>query len=113
MLEESEFINMVREQIAFVLSEYQLLDAPDSVPLTVREVLFMTPAQQAEIPLGINPHQFLEFLLFAIKGVARRYGKRKKANLNSRKEQAEQQLRVQTKILGRPQVLHVSQNSSS
>ena len=58
----------------------------------------MTPAQQAEIPLSINPHQFLEFLLFSIKGVARRYGKDKKASLNSRKEKAEEMLRRLTAL---------------
>ena len=98
MLEEPEFINMVREQIAFVLMEYQALETPESTPLTTRQIYMMTPMQQAEIPLSINPHQFLEFLLFAIKGVARKYGKKKKANLIAKKEQAEEQLRAQTKV---------------
>ena len=52
----------------------------------------------SECPLSINPHQFLEFLLFSIKGVARRHGQQKKASLNSRKENIEELIRRETKV---------------
>ena len=57
----------------------------------------MTPAQQAEINITLNPHQFLEYLLFSIKGVARKYGQKRKANLVREKESAQEKLKALTK----------------
>ena len=98
MLNEADFLRKVREQIAWTLSEYQDTATPETPPLSVHEILCMTPAQQSDIQLTINPHQFLEFLLFSIKGVARKHGKEKKANLLTRKERAEEQLRKESKV---------------
>ena len=98
MLNEADFLRKVREQIAWTLSEYQDTATPETPPLSVHEILCLTPAQQSDIQLTINPHQFLEFLLFSIKGVARKHGKEKKANLLTRKERAEEQLRKESKV---------------
>ena len=98
MLSDSDFLRKVREQIACVLFEHQDLETPESSPHTALEIFGMNPLQQSAIPLTINPHQFLEFLLFAIKGVARRHGKEKKSSLLSRKEKAEALLRKETKV---------------
>ena len=98
MLSEADFLRKVREQIAWTLSEYQDTATHETPPLSVHEILCMTPAQQSEINLTINPHQFLEFLLFSIKGVARKHGKEKKANLLTRKERSEDQLRKESKV---------------
>ena len=62
MLSETDFLRKVREQIAWTLSEYQDTATPETPPLSVHEILCMTPAQQSDIQLTINPHQFLEFL---------------------------------------------------
>ena len=98
MLSEADFLRKVREQIAWTLSEYQDTATPETPTLSVHEILCMTPAQQSDIQLTINPHQFLEFLLFSIKGVARKHGKEKKASLLTRKERTEEQLRKETKV---------------
>ena len=58
----------------------------------------MTPEEQSKLDLSINPHQFLEFLLFSIKGLSRRYGQNRKTNLTRRKETAEEKLRLETKV---------------
>jgi len=58
----------------------------------------MSPAQQSALQMSLNPHQLLEYILFAIKGVARGYGNQKKTSLMTRKERAEQKLRHATII---------------
>ena len=98
MLDEPDFLTKVKEQIAGTLFNYQALETPESNPLDIHEILSMTPAQQAEINMSLNPHQFLEFLLFSIKGVARKYGKKRKTNLVTRKERAEEKLKALTKV---------------
>ena len=98
MLEEPDFIIKVREQIAWTLYEYQKLETPQSVPLSFREISCMSPEEQFKIELSINPHQFIEFLLFSIKGVARKYGQARKTNLIRRKETAEEKLLKETKV---------------
>ena len=97
MLDDQEFLKKVDDQIARIVYEYQEPVRPE-VPNTydLREILYMTPAQRAAVPSSLNPHQFLEFLLFSIKGVARRYGKEKKVNLLSRREMAEEAVRRAT-----------------
>ena len=70
----------------------------ETEPHTLRAILFMNPTQQANIKLSINPHQFLEYLLFSIKGVARRHGQQKKASLITRKERTEELIRRETKV---------------
>ena len=97
MLEEPDFLKRVKEQIACTLFNYQAAETPESNLLDIHEILAMTPAQQAEINLTLNPHQFLEYLLFSIKGVARKYGQKRKANLVRKKECAEERLKALTK----------------
>ena len=98
MLEEPEYLDKVRDQIAWTLYEYQRLLSPESIPITFSEIKAMTPEEQSNIELSINPHQFLEYLLFAIKGVSRRYGQNRKTNRTRRKETAEEKLRLETKV---------------
>ena len=50
------------------------------------------------LPMSLNPHQLLEFILFSIQGVARGYGKVRKANLMAKKEKAEGKQRAATLI---------------
>ena len=76
MLEEPDFLKKVMEQIACTLFNYQAAETPESDLLGIHEILAMTPAQQAEINLTLNPHQFLEYLLFSVKGV---YSKKARA----------------------------------
>ena len=97
MLDETDFCKKVRERIARTLFEYQLPETPLDTPLEFQTILEMNPAQQSEINMSLNPHQFLEYLLFSIKGLARGYGKQKKTNLLMRKEKAEEKLRRLTK----------------
>ena len=98
MLNDNDFREKVVEQIARVLHEYQLPETPETEPHTLRAILFMNPTQQSNIKLSINPHQFLEYLLFSIKGVARRHGQQKKASLITRKERTEELIRRETKV---------------
>ena len=98
MLNDNDFREKVDEQIAWVLHEYQLPETPETEPHTLRAILFMNPTQQSNIKLSINPHQFLEYLLFSIKGVARRHGQQKKASLITRKERTEELIRRETKV---------------
>ena len=98
MLNDNDFREKVDEQIAWVLHEYQLPETPETEPHTLRAILFMNPTQQANIKLSINPHQFLEYLLFSIKGVARRHGQQKKASLITRKERTEELIRQETQV---------------
>ena len=58
----------------------------------------MSPEDQSKLDLSINPHQFLEFLLFKIKGLSRKYGQNRKTNLRRRKEEAEDKLRRESKV---------------
>ena len=98
MLDEPEYLDKVRDQIAWTLYEYQRLVSPDSIPIPYSEIKAMTPEEQSKLDLSINPHQFLEFLLFSIKGLSRRYGQNRKTNLTRRKETAEEKLRLETKV---------------
>ena len=98
MLEKPDFLKKVREQIAYTLLNYQAAETPESILLNIHQILDMTPAQQAEIKITLNPHQFLEYLLFSIKGVARKYGQRRKANLVREKESAEEKQKALTKL---------------
>ena len=70
MLDEPEYLDKVRDQIAWTLYEYQSLETPDSIPIPLSELKAMTPEDQSKLDLNINPHQFLEFLLFSIKGIS-------------------------------------------
>ena len=97
MLDETDFCKKVRERIARTLFDYQLPETPLDNPLEFQNILDMNPAQQSAIKMSLNPHQFLEYLLFSIKGLARGYGKQKKTNLMSRKEKAEEKLRRLTR----------------
>ena len=97
MLDELDFCKKVRDTIARVLFDYQMPDDPEKTPLEFNEILLMTPAQQSEISMSLNPHQLLEYLLFAIKGVARRYGQQKKTDLMSRKGRIETKLMEKTR----------------
>ena len=97
MLDDQDFCKKVRDTIARILYEYQSLDDPGAEPIEMNEILLMTPEQQSELKMSINPHQFLEFLLFSIKGVARRHGQHMKADLIARKETAEAKLIRETK----------------
>ena len=92
MLDELDFCKKVRDTIARVLYDYQMPDDPEKTPLEFNEILLMTPAQQSEIKMSLNPHQLLEFMLFNIKGMSRRYGQQKKTDLMSRKESIEVRL---------------------
>ena len=98
MLEEPEYLDKVRDQIAWTVYEYQRLISPESIPIPFTEIKAMTPTQQSEIELNINPHQFLEYLLFAIKGLSRRYGQNRKTDRARKKETAEEKLRLETKV---------------
>ena len=97
MLDELDFCKKVRDTIARVLFDYQQREDPTKDPLTMNDILLMTPLQQAEIPMTLNPHQLLEFLLFSIKGVARRYGQEKKTDLMESKGAAEAKLMEKTR----------------
>ena len=98
MLEEPEYLDKVRDQIAWTVYEYQRLISPESIPIPFTEIKAMSPTQQSEIELNINPHQFLEYLLFAIKGLSRRYGQIRKTDRARKKETAEEKLRLETKV---------------
>ena len=86
MLNEHDFCKKVKEHIARILHEYQLPANPGDEPLDLGDIFLMTPAQQAALPMSLNPHQLLEFILFSIQGVAWGYGKVRKANLMDKKE---------------------------
>ena len=97
MLNDQEFLKKVDDQIARIVYEYQEPVTPEvPEPYDLRDILYMTPAERASVPNSLNPHQLLEFILFSIKGVARRYGKEKKVNLLTRKEMAEEAVRRAT-----------------
>ena len=96
MLDDLDFCKKVRDTIARVLYDYQLLDDPEKEPIELNEILLMTPLQQSEIKTSLNPHQLLEFLLFTIKGMSRRYGQQKKTDLMSRKGRIEARLMEKT-----------------
>ena len=97
MLDDQEFLKKVDDQIARIVYEYQEPATPEvPEPYDLRDILYMTPAERASVPNSLNPHQLLEFILFSIKGVARRYGKEKKVNLLTRKEMAEEAVRRAT-----------------
>ena len=98
MLNELDFCKKVKERIARILYEYHLPANPGDEPLELGDIFLMTPAQQAALPMSLNPHQLLEFILFSIQGVARGYGKMRKANLMGKKETAEGRQRAATLI---------------
>ena len=91
MLKDLAFIQKVDEQIAWNIWQYQE-PAADTEPLTLREISLLSKEEKAQVPLNINPHQFLEYTLFSIKGVARRHGQVKKSTLLKQKYEAEERL---------------------
>ena len=66
MLKDLAFIQKVDEQIVWNIWQYQE-PAADTEPLTLREISLLTREERTEVPLNINPHQFLEYTLFSIR----------------------------------------------
>ena len=96
MLKDLAFLEKVDEQIVWTIWTYQE-PAADSDPLMLQEISLLSKDERAAIPLSINPHQFLEYLLFSIKGVARRHGQVKKATLLTQKREVEDRLAAATR----------------
>ena len=111
MLKDLAFLQKVDEQIIWNIWQYQ--DPPaDSEPLTLCEISLLSKSERAKVPLNINPHQFLEYTLFSIKGVARRHGQVKKATLLNQKREAEDSLEAAVKQQRELETLRVTQGYS-
>ena len=91
LLNEQDYIDTVNSIIVRVTHDYQ--SARPGVPiLTKPEIQAMTDEERGKIQMSLNPHQYLEFLLFSIKGATRKYGAKRKQTLHSRVHQLEAEL---------------------
>ena len=104
MLKDAAFLRKVDDQIAWDIWTYQE-PAADAEPLELKEISMMSKDERASVPLNINPHQFLEFLLFSIKGVARRHGQVMKTTLLDQKRVVEDRLAEATRRVKKCQTL--------
>ena len=111
MLKDLAFLQKVDEQIIWNIWQYQEPLA-DSEPLSLHEISLLTKSERASVPLNINPHQFLEYTLFSIKGVARRHGQVKKATLLNQKREAEEKLEAATKQQSECETLRATEDYS-
>ena len=91
LLEEPEYIDTVKSIIIRVTHDYQAVK-PGKPLLSKAEIQAMTEEERGKIEMSLNPHQFLEFLLFSIKGETRKYGAKRKLNLLDKIEQLEAEL---------------------
>ena len=91
LLNESEYVEMVQNTIVRVMHDYQEMDKEGSF-LSKSQIKALSPEEKERLKMTLNPHQFLEFLLFTIKGETRKYGAKRKQNLVSRVEQLEDEL---------------------
>ena len=91
LLNENEYVAMVQNTIVRVMHDYQVMNKEGEV-LSKAQIKALSPEEKERLKMTLNPHQFLEFLLFTIKGETRKYGANRKKNLVSRVEQLEADL---------------------
>ena len=91
LLNENEYVEMVQNTIVRVMHDYQVMNKEGEV-LSKAQIKALSPEEKERLKMTLNPHQFLEFLLFTIKGETRKYGANRKKNLVSRVEQLEADL---------------------
>ena len=98
LLDDLEYVDLVHNTIIKVIHTYQSV-RPGEKPLSKAQIEGLPPEERGYIKMTLNPHQFLEFLLFSIKGVTRKYGAKRKQSLVSRVEQLEADLHELTGII--------------
>ena len=91
LLDEPEYIDMVNSTIIRVVHDYQAIK-PGVALLSKPQIRAMTPEERGKIDMSLNAHQFLEFLLFSIKGETRKYGAKRQQNLRWKIEELEAEL---------------------
>ena len=98
LLDELEYVDLVHSTIISVIHSYQSV-RPGEKPLSKAQIEGLPPEERGNIKMTLNPHQFLEFLMFSIKEATRKYGAKRKKNLVNRVEQLEDELLGLTSIL--------------
>ena len=91
LLDEPEYMDLVQSTIIRVTHDYQAVK-PGTEILTKAQIQNLSPEERGKIEMALNPHQFLEFLMFSIKGETRKYGAKRKQNLIGKIEQLEAEL---------------------
>ena len=91
LLNEVEYVDLVQNTIIRVMHDYQSVKPGEDI-LSKAQIKALSPEARERLEMTLNPHQFLEFLMFTIKGETRKYGATRKKNLVSRVEQLEAEL---------------------
>ena len=91
LLDEPEYMDLVQSTIIRVMQEQQAVKAGGEI-LSKSQIKALNPTERGKLDMALNPHQFLEFLMFSIKGETRKYGAQRKQNLNERIGQLEAEL---------------------
>ena len=91
LLDETEYVELVHNTIIRVMHDHQVVK-PGVDILSKSQIKALSPEERGKLEMALNPHQFLEFLMFTIKGETRKYGATRKKDLVSRVEQLEAEL---------------------
>ena len=97
LLDDPVYVDLVHNTIIKVILSYQSVE-PGREILSRSQIEALTPEERSNIEMSLNPHQLLEYMMFRIQCVTRKYGAKKKKGLIEKIEQLEEELMELKKI---------------
>ena len=96
-LDDPVYVDLVHNTIIKVILSYQSVE-PGREILSRSQIEALSPEERSNVKMSLNPHQFLEFLMYRIQCATRKYGAKRKKGLIERVEQLEEELMELKKI---------------
>ena len=91
LLDDPVYVDLVHNTIIKVIVSYQSVE-PGREILSRSQIEALSPEERSNVKMSLNPHQFLEFLMYRIQCATRKYGAKRKKGLIERVEQLEEEL---------------------